>query len=165
MTRVARLISGLAIVIGGLIVAQQGPLGTSAQRGPVEVGHPAVGSWLVYETNPPAGGPPLLAGVATFSVDGTALIRFGDQQYQGSWIIAGRREAVFTVVAPSAGGFGEIDRLRGRLEVATDGGPFRGTYSVDIVRADESIAFTYSGPIQGRRVAVLEPEPLPFPVP
>ncbi len=107
------------------------------------------------------GGEPVLAGVATFSDDGNALITFGDQQLQGSWMVDSRSEATFTAVAPSAGGFGEIDQLRASVEVATDGGPFRGTYSFDIIRADGRTTFNYNGPIEGRRVQVQDPNPYP----
>jgi hypothetical protein len=37
----------------------------------------------------------------------------------------------------------------------------RGTYSIDLVRSDGSTAFTYSGPLEGRRVVVQPPDPLP----
>ncbi len=162
MTRLVAAISSLVVLAGLLIIMGQTVTGTSAQSEPAMAEHPVIGSWLVYETNPPNGGPAVLSGVASFFDDGNALLSgFGDQQYQGTWIVDSSHEATFTVVAPSAGGFGEIDQIRGAVEVATDGGPFRGTYSFDIVRADGSSTFNYNGPIEGRRVAAQAPDPYP----
>ena len=162
MRRVAAALSLLAVLVGGLPVAGWAPSGGSAQSGTATAGHPLVGSWLVDETNPPAGGEPVLTAVATFADDGTAVVSgFGEERLQGSWAADGSHEATFTVVAPSAGGFGEVDRVRAAVEVATDGGPFRGVYTFDVVRADGTAAFTYRGPIEGRRVEVQDPEPYP----
>jgi hypothetical protein len=103
----------------------------------------------------------VLAGVATFFAEGTVVMIFGDQPLQGAWIPTGPWTATVTAVAPSAGGVGELNRLRASVEVATDRGPMRGTYSIDLVRADGSTAFTYSGPLEGRRVVVQPPDPFP----
>lgn len=160
----ARVIGALLVLVvlgGGSIAGSIVPAVTAAQTPTATEDHPLIGSWLVYETNPPAGGEPVLAGVATFFDDGNALVSFGDQRYQGSWLGDSGSEATFTVVASSAGGFGEIDQLRGSVEVATDGGPFQGIYTFDVVRADGSTTFTYRGPIEGRRVEVQAPEPYP----
>ncbi len=152
----------LMVLIGGLLVSGRVPTATSAQDTSEIAGHPLVGSWLVYETNPPAGGEPVLTAVATFAADGTAVVSgFGDLHLQGLWIADSQSEATFTVVSPSAGGFGEVDRVRAAVEAATDGGPFRGTYTFDTVRVDGSDVFSYSGPIEGQRVEVQEPEPYP----
>ena len=152
----------LATLTGSLMFAGPSIPGTSAQSDAAMAEHPLVGSWTVYETDPPAGGPPVLSGVASFYDDGNVLLSgFGDQLYVGTWIIDGSHEATFTVVAPSAGEFGEIDQIRAAVEVATDGGPFRGTYSFDIVRADGSSTFTYNGPIEGGRVEAQAPNPYP----
>ena len=162
MHRVLAAIAAFAMVIGGLVVAGQSIPATSAQSEATMAEHPLVGSWVIYETNPPNGGQPVLSGVASFFADGNVLLSgFGDQQYVGPWAIDGSHEATFTVVAPSAGGFGELDQIRAAVEVATDGGPFRGTYSFDIVRADGSSTFNYNGPIEGRRVEAQAPDPYP----
>jgi hypothetical protein len=162
MTRLVAAVSSLAMLASFLIIAGQAIPGTAAQTETTLADHPLVGSWLVYETNPPNGGPPVLSGVASFFDDGNALLSgFGDQRYQGTWIIDSSHEATFTVVAPSAGEFGEIDQIRGTVEVATDGGPFRGTYSFDVVRADDTSTFNYNGPIEGRRVEAQAPNPYP----
>ena len=162
MTRAVAAISSLVLLVGCLLVMVQAPPGTAAQSETAMAEHPVVGSWLVYETNPPNGGPAVLSGVATFFADGNALLSgFGDQDYQGAWTADGTHEATFTVVAPSAGGFGEIDQIRAGVEVATDGGPFRGTYSFDVLRDDGSSTFNYNGPIEGRRVEVQPPNPYP----
>jgi hypothetical protein len=153
--------SVLVVLVAGLVIGSRVPAATAAQ--PTSTGDtPAViGSWLVFETNPPAGGDPVLAGVATFFADGNALITFGDQRYQGSWVADDVYGATFTVVAPSAGGLGAIDQLRGSVEVATDGGPFRGIYTFDTLQADGTSIFTYRGPIGGQRIDVQAPEPYP----
>jgi hypothetical protein len=162
MNRVLAAIAAFAMVIGGLVVVGQSIPATSAQSEATMAEHPLVGSWVIYETNPPNGGQPVLSGVASFFADGNVLLSgFGDQQYVGPWVIDGSHEATFTVVAPSAGGFGELDQIRAEVEVATDGGPFRGTYSFDIVRADGSSTFNYNGPIEGRRVEAQAPDPYP----
>lgn len=160
MTRLAAVFA-LIVLSGSLIVGSQAATMTSAQTPVSGDAHPLIGSWLIYETNPPAGGDPVLAGVATFFDDGNAFIAFGDQPYQGSWTVDSGSEATFTVVAPSAGGIGEIDQLRGSVEVATDGGPFQGIYTYDLLGADGSASFTYRGPLEGRRVEVQAPEPYP----
>jgi hypothetical protein len=162
MTRLVAAISSLAVLAGALIIMGQAIPVTAAQSSTTMAEHPLVVSWLVYETNPPNGGPAVLSGVASFFADGNALLSgFGDQQYQGTWIVDSSHEATFTVVAPSAGGFGEIDQIRAAVEVATDGGPFRGTYSFDVLRADGSSTFNYNGPIEGRRVEAQAPNPYP----
>jgi hypothetical protein len=162
MNRVLAAIAAFAMVIGGLVVAGQSIPETSAQSEATMAEHPVVGSWVIYETKPPNGGQPVLSGVASLFADGNVLLSgFGDQQYVGTWVIDGSHEATFTVVAPSAGGFGELDQIRAAVEVATDGGPFRGTYSFDIVRADGSSTFNYNGPIEGRRVEAQAPDPYP----
>lgn len=160
MTRVATAVLVLVMLSGGLIVGSRAATVTAAQTPVATDAHPLIGSWLLYETNPPAGGDPVLAGVATFFADGNSLIAFGDQRYQGLWIVDDG-EATFTVVAPSTGGVGEIDQLRGAVEVATDGGNFEGSYTFDVIRGHGTTVFNYSGPIEGRRVAVQEPEPYP----
>ena len=162
MTRVpAALLLVLIVLIGGLIVGSQAATVTTAQTPVSGDAHPLIGSWLIYETNPPAGGDPILVGVATFFDDSNALIAFREQRYQGSWTVDSGSEATFTAVAPSAGGIGEIDQLRGSVEVATDGGPFRGIYTYDLLGVDGSAGFTYRGPLEGRRVEVQAPEPYP----
>ena len=161
MARIAVAMSLLAVLISGLVIGRLVPVATAAQPTPTGDTPALIGSWLVFETNPPSGGDRVLAGVATFFDDGNALIAFGDQRYQGSWVADGMYEATFTVVAPSAGGIGGIDQLRGSIEVATDGGPFRGIYTFDILQADGSSIFTYRGPIEGQRVEVQAPEPYP----
>ena len=162
MSRFAASVSALAILLGCMIAVGEAIPGTSAQSEATMAEHPLVGSWIMYETNPPNGGPPVLSGVASFFADGNAVFfGFDDQQFQGAWTVDGSHEATFTVVAPSAGGFGEIDQLRAEVEVATDGGPLRGTYSFDVLRADGTSTFNYNGPIEGRRVAVQAPDPYP----
>ena len=161
MTRVAAAVLVLVVLSGSLIVGNRALAVTGAQTPTTADGHPLIGSWLIYESNPPAGGEPVLAGVGTFFDDGNALISFGDQRYQGLWRGDSPSEATFTVVAPSAGGVGELDQLRGSVEVATDGGPFRGIYTFDVIRGHGTTLFTYRGPIEGRRVAIQEPEPYP----
>jgi hypothetical protein len=161
MSRVVLLVVVLLGVVCGAVLTAPVPPATAVQPRPDTAGHPLIDSWLLYETNPPAGGPPVLAGVATFFAEGSVVMIFGDQPMQGSWIPTGPWTATVTAVAPSAGGFSELNRLRASVEVATDGGPMRGTYSIDLVRADGSTAFTYRGPIEGRRVEVLPPDPYP----
>jgi hypothetical protein len=161
VTRVVLLVVVLMGLVGIEVLATPAPIATAVQSSSDTAGHPLIGSWLLYETNPPAGGPPVLAGVATFFADGNAVVTFGDQALQGAWIPAGPWTATVTVVAPSTGGFGELNRLRASVEVATDGGPLRGTYSFDLVGADGGTAFTYRGPLEGRRVGVQPPDPLP----
>jgi hypothetical protein len=161
MSRLSTAVLVLVILSGGLIVGNWAPAALAAQTPTTADGHPLIGSWLIYEANPPAGGEPVLAGVATFFDDGNALVSFGDQRFQGLWMADSQSEATFTVVAPSAGGVGEIDQLRGSVEVATDGGPFRGIYTFDVIQGHGTTVFTYRGPIEGRRVAIQEPEPYP----
>lgn len=162
MDRVGAALLVVAVLVGGLIVGGLVTAETAVQSTPEAGEHSLIGSWLVDETNPPAGGEPVLAAVASFFDDGNALISgFGDSRYQGSWISDGDHTATVTVVAPSTGGFGQIDRLRAAIEVAPDGGSFQGTYSYDLVSADGSISFTYRGPIEGSRVEVQAPDPYP----
>lgn len=161
MNRVLAALSVLATLVGGLLFSGWLIPETVAQSEATMAEHPLVGSWVLYETNPPNGGPPVLTGIASFFDDGNVVTTFGDQQLQGSWTVDSRSEATFTAVAPAAGGIGEINQLRGSVAVATDGGPFRGTYSFDLLRADGSSAFNYNGPIEGRRVEIQSPSPLP----
>lgn len=112
MTRGALVVAVLAVLIGGLVVVGRLAPETAAQPRTDGDGHPIVGSWLPYETNPPNGGEPVLIGVATFTDDGAAVVRFGDEQLQGAWRADEGRQATFTAVAPGTGGFGELDQLR-----------------------------------------------------
>lgn len=162
MGRLTVALSVLAALVGSVLAAGLIAAQGVAEPGEVTTSHPLVGSWLVYETNPPAGGEPVLTAVATFNDDGTAIVSgFGEERLQGAWTADASHEATFTVVAPSAGGFGEVARVRAAVEVATDRGPFRGIYTFDVVRADGDTAFAYRGPIEARRVEVQAPEPYP----
>jgi hypothetical protein len=162
MRRVVAAVLVLVVLTGGLIVESWAPPVTAAQTESTLNGHPLIGSWLIYETNPPTGREPVLTAVATFFADGNAVVSgFGVSQLQGSWIADSRSEATFTVVAPDAGGFGDVNRVRASVQVATDGGPFRGSYSFDIVRPDGTLAYSYRGPIAGQRVEVQAPDPFP----
>ena len=152
-------LAAIGVAGAGRAAAQKA---TPVVPGVVMPGHPLVGGWLISVTNPPAGGASVLTAVGSFTNDGNALVSgFGDPSLQGIWVADGSHEATVTVVAPRAGGAGELDRLRLKLETATDNGPFRGTYSFDIVRADGTVAYTQTGSIGGRRVEAQAPDPLP----
>ena len=171
MRRVTRSIMVLAILLTGLLVIGRPAVYAGAEDGtPVAAGHPLVGTWVVTETSPPAGGPPTMTAVATFFADGNALMTgFGDGQQlmQGVWSAAGERGATFTVVGLVVGGGGETDgslrRIRVSVEVGGAGDAFAGNYTFETLNPDGSVGFTYMGPLAGTRVAAEPPDALATP--
>ena len=126
-----------------------------------------IGSWVVYETLPPAGGPPVLAAVITFFADGNVIVSgFGDDQpsLQGAWSATGERAGTLTVAGLSVEGNGLGDGLLGRVrsavEVDATGESFVGGYTFEVVRPDGEVEFTYNGPLAGTRVRVEPPDPI-----
>ena len=160
MRRVIRSIAVLAILMTGMLIIGQPAVYGGAEDGtPVAAGHPLVGTWVVTETSPPAGGPPPVTAVATFFADGNALVTgFGDGQrpLQGVWSAAGERGVTFTVVGLVVGGGGETDgslrRIRASVEVGAAGDAFTAAYTFETLNPDGSVGFTYMGPLAGTRV-------------
>jgi hypothetical protein len=73
------------LVLSLMCLLSGGPLtrGVGAQDATptAPTAHSLIGSWVVHETRPPAGGPPVLAAVITFFADGNAILSgFGDDQ-------------------------------------------------------------------------------------
>src|SRR5215203_5557585 len=102
MRRISVVISILVLGLVGLLSASQTTAGVNAQDAtPASDTHALVGSWVVHETLPPGGGPPVLAGVFTYFADGNVLVSgFGANQpsLQGSWSASGDRMGTFTVI-------------------------------------------------------------------
>ena len=161
----------LALVVIGPVSPGRSSAAPHRQDGtPVAAGHPLVGTWIVDETRPPNGGPPVATAVATFFADGNALITgFGDgeRSLQGVWSAAGERGATFTVVGLVVGRGGEPDgslrRIRASVEVVAAGDAFTAAYTFETLNPDGTVGFTYMGPLAGTRVRAEPPEPLATP--
>jgi hypothetical protein len=129
--------------------------------------HPLVGTWFIKELNPPAGGPPVTAGVATIFADGNMLLSgFGNGQaaLQGGWSATEDRAAMVTVVGlaldESGMSDGTLERIRAAVDVNTAGDALDGGYTFEVIGPDGAVQFTYNGPIGGTRIEIEPPDPI-----
>jgi hypothetical protein len=168
MRRVSVVISILVLSLVGLLSAGQTTRDVGAQDAtPAADAQDLVGSWIVHETLPPTGGPPVLAGIFTFFADGNVLVSgfgAGQPSLQGAWSATGERAGTLTVVGLLVGGSGVADgtlgRVRGAVEVDATGESFVGGYTFEVVGPDGDIQFAYNGPLAGTRVRVEPPDPI-----
>ena len=158
----------LVIALTGLMAADRATVSVGAQEAtPSPATHPLVGTWVIRELAPPAGGPPVTAGLATFFADGNMLLSgFGERQAarQGGWSATGDRAALVTVVGlavdESGMSDGTLERIRAAVEVDTAGDALQGGYTFDLIGPDGGVQFTYNGPVGGSRVEIEPPDPI-----
>lgn len=157
-------ISGLTVVLVGLLAAGW-TVGTRAQDGtPVvgpenglsQMGHPLVGSWIIFPNVANA-----TPSLYTFAGDGTVVSSNVAGGRHGAWTATGDQTAAFTALglATTEGdAFAGATRVRAEAEIDTTGNTLNVVFVIEAMTVDGIVQFT-SGPFtaQGTRITV---EPL-----
>jgi hypothetical protein len=155
------------VTLTAVMASNQAAVGAGAVATPGPANHLLVGTGIVRELAPPTGGPPVIAGVATFFADGNLLLSgFGDGQasMQGAWSPDDNRAGTVTVVGLLTNGTevsgGTMSRIRAAVELNATGSELEDGYTLDVIGPDGGGQFTYNGPLEGTRVEIEPPDPI-----